>query len=446
MNPHDDDQRKKDAEKHYRTALAWHEACRGKQELFPRCPVRGNADFSVWYTPGVAEPCRRIHEDPSAAYTYTNVGNTIAVLSDGSRVLGLGDIGPAAGLPVMEGKGLIFKMYGGVDAFALCVDAPTTEAMVAVGRAIAPSFGGINLEDIASPRCFDILDRLRAELDIPVWHDDRQGTATVIFAGLMNAARVTGRRLEDCRFVLLGAGAANLAVAELLAFTGVDPGRIVFVDRPGILGPGHGPYHPLRDGLVARSNGERRAGGLPEALDGADVLVALAAPGPGIITEAHVRRMAKDPIVFACANPVPEIWPWEAASAGAAVVATGRGDFPNQVNNALIFPGVFRGALDVRARTISQGMCVAAAEALAAVAATAGLRPDRLLPAIDDPAVAPAVATAVGLAAIGEGLARLHLTREEIFEKATFFCNRSAKIMTMMLREGLMPELPGAPD
>ncbi len=442
MAPHDDDERRLEAEKHYATALAWHEACRGKQELFPRCPVRGNADFSVWYTPGVAEPCRRIHADPATVYKYTNKGNTIAVLSDGSRVLGLGDIGPAAGLPVMEGKGLIFKMYGGVDAFALCVDAPTCEAMVTVGRAIAPSFGGINLEDIASPRCFDILDQLRAALDIPVWHDDRQGTATVIFAGLMNAARVTGRRLEDCRFTLLGAGAANLAVAELLVFTGVDPGQIIFIDRPGILGPEHAPYHPLRDDLVARSNAGRRTGGLAEALAGADVLVALSAPGPGIITPAHLRAMSKDPIVFACANPVPEIWPWEAAAAGAAVVATGRGDFPNQVNNALIFPGVFRGALDVQARTISQGMCVAAAGALAEVAITEGLRADRILPVIDDPAVAPAVAAAVGLAAVVEGLARNPLSREELVEKAEISCNRSAKIMTMMLREDLLPRLP----
>jgi len=437
-----DEERKKEAEKYYATALVWHELCRGKQEIFPRCPVRGNADFSVWYTPGVAEPCRRIHADKAAAYKYTNKGNTIAVLSDGSRVLGLGDIGPEAGLPVMEGKGLIFKMYGGVDAFALCVNAPTTEELVAVGRAVAPSFGGINLEDIASPRCFDILDRLRAELDIPVWHDDRQGTATVIFAGLLNAARVTGRTLEGSRFVLLGAGAANLAVAELLAFAGVDPGRIIFVDRPGILGEEHGPYHPLRDGLVARSNAEKRGGGLSEALVGADVLVALSTPGPGIVTKEHIRSMARDAIVFVCANPVPEIWPWEATEAGAAVVATGRGDFPNQVNNALIFPGVFRGALDVQARTISQKMCLAAADALAGIAVSAGLRPDRILPAIDDPAVAPAVATEVALTAIAENLARNPLSREELFENAKKSCNRSAQIMTILTKEKLLPELP----
>ncbi|MBU1411380.1 NADP-dependent malic enzyme [Myxococcota bacterium] len=440
MSAHDDD-RSKETEKHYATALIWHELCRGKQEIFPRCPVRGNADFSVWYTPGVAEPCRRIAADPALAYKYTNKGNTIAVLSDGSRVLGLGDIGPEAGLPVMEGKGLIFKMYGGVDAVALCVNAPTADELVAVGRAVAPSFGGINLEDIASPRCFDVLDRLRAELDIPVWHDDRQGTATVIFAGLRNAARVTGRRLEDCRFVLLGAGAANLAVAELLAFSGVDPGQIIFVDRPGILGPEHAPYHPLRDGLVARSNSERRTGGLTEALAGADVLVALSTPGPGIITKEQVRSMAGEAIVFACANPVPEIWPWEAADAGAAVVATGRGDFPNQVNNALIFPGVFRGALDVQARTISQAMCIAAADALAGIAVQAGLRADRILPAIDDPAVAPAVAAGVGVTAIVEGLARIQLSRDELMEKAKKSCNRSAQIMTILMREKILPEL-----
>ncbi len=433
--------RKKQAEQYYARALDWHAKCRGKQEIIPGCPVRSLSDYSVWYTPGVAEPCRRIHANPDLAYTYTGKGNTIAVLSDGSRVLGLGDIGPAAGLPVMEGKGLLFKMLGGVDAVALCVNAPTTEELVALARAVAPTFGGINLEDISSPRCFDILDRLREELDIPVWHDDRQGTATVILAGLINAARVTGRDLIGSRFVLLGAGAANLAVAELLEFSGVDPGQIILVDRPGILQVEHGPYHPLRDGLVARTNGERRTGGLAEALKGADVLVALAAPGPGIVTPEHIRLMAADPIVFACANPSPEIWPWEATEAGAAVTATGRSDFPNQVNNALIFPGVFRGALDVRARTISQSMCLAAAQGLADLAQEQGLRTDRILPELDDPAVAPAVALAVAAAAMRENIARENAPLEEIFEKMKKTCNRSGKIMKIMLEGHFYPEL-----
>ncbi len=424
----------------YEKALRWHAACRGKLGMFPRCPVRGNEDFAVWYTPGVAEPCRRIAQDPDAVWRYTGRGNTVAVLSDGSRVLGLGDIGPAAGLPVMEGKGLIFKMYGGVDAFPLCVDAPTADAMVALARAIAPSFGGINLEDIASPRCFDVLERLRVELDIPVWHDDRQGTATVIVAGLLNALALTGRTLETARFVLVGAGAANLAVAELLEFAGVDLGHVVFVDRPGILGPEHAPWHPLRDGLVARSNGERRRGGLAEALRGADAVVALSAPGPGILTPEMVRSMAPDPIVFACANPVPEIWPWEAASAGAAVVATGRGDFPNQVNNALIFPGVFRGALDVQARTITQGMCWAAARALAELVRTE-FRADAILPPLTDLRVAPAVAAAVAGQAMAEGVARRTVSPEEISENASHLCNQSAKIMKMLLQEGFLPDL-----
>lgn len=429
-----------DTQMHYERALRWHEACRGKLEMFPRCPVRGQEDFAVWYTPGVAEPCRRIAQDPDAVWRYTNRGNTVAVLSDGSRVLGLGDIGPAAGLPVMEGKGLIFKMYGGVDAFPLCVDARSTDAMVSLARAVAPSFGGINLEDIASPRCFDILERLREELDIPVWHDDRQGTATVIVAGLINAFALTGRRMEDARFVLLGAGAANLAVAELLAYAGVDPGHVIFVDRPGILGPEHAPWHPLRDRLVAISNGERRRGGLADAMRGADAVVALSAPGPGIMTPEMVRSMAPDPIVFACANPVPEIWPREALDAGAAVVATGRGDFANQVNNALIFPGVFRGALDVQARTITQEMCWAAARALAQLSQD-DLRADAILPPLTHPGVAPAVARAVAETAMIQGIARRKADPLEIFERTVNLRTQSEKIMKRMLEEGWLPNL-----
>lgn len=425
---------------HEERALRWHEVCRGKLEMFPKCPVRGNADFAVWYTPGVAEPCRRIAKDPDTVWSYTNRGNTVAVLSDGSRVLGLGDIGPLAGLPVMEGKGLIFKMYGGVDAFPLCVNTPDTEAMVAVARAIAPSFGGINLEDIASPRCFDILDRLREELDIFVWHDDRQGTATVILAGLLNALALTGRRLEESRIVLVGAGAANLAVAELLQFAGIDLGHVIFVDKMGILGPEQVPWHPVRDRLVAISNGDCRHGGLCEAMRGADVVIALSAPGPGIITSEMIASMAPDPIVFACANPVPEIWPQEAYNAGAAVVATGRGDFANQMNNALIFPGVFRGALDVQARTITQGMCWAAARALAQLAQE-NLRADAILPPLTHPLVAPTVALAVAQNAIAERVACRFVEPMEIFANTQTICSRNQKIMQKMVEESWVPVL-----
>ena len=353
-------------------------------------------------------------------------------------MLGLGDIGPLAGLPVMEGKGLIFKMYGGVDAFPLCVNAHDTEAMVALACTIAPSFGGINLEDIASPRCFDILDRLREELDIFVWHDDRQGTATVILAGLLNALALTGRRLEESRIVLVGAGAANFAVAELLQFAGIDLGHVIFVDKTGILEAEQVPWHPVRDRLVAISNGDRRHGGLCEAMQGADVVIALSAPGPGIITSEMVASMAPDPIVFVCANPVPEIWPQDAYNAGAAVVATGRGDFANQVNNALIFPGVFRGALDVQARTITQGMCWAAARALAQLAQE-NLRADAILPPLTHPFVAPTVALAVAQSAIAENVARRFVEPMEIFANTQKICSRNQQRMQKMLEENWVP-------
>lgn len=385
----------------------------GKMQTMPKCPIRNASDFSLWYTPGVAEPCRAIQATPEAVYELTNKGNLIAVVSDGSRVLGLGDIGPEAGLPVMEGKSLLFKYLGGVDAVALCLATRTAEDLVQAVEWLAPSFGAINLEDIAQPKCFRVLETLRKRLGIPVWHDDQQGTGTVVLAGLLNALRVTGRTLRNSRIAMIGAGAANVATYRLLTAYGVTPGQIVVCDTKGILHPGRADLdeaqalYPEKWEIARSSNVERKSGGIAEALAGADICLAFSAPGPGTIKPDWIAGMAGRPIVFACANPVPEIWPAEALAAGARIVATGRSDFPNQVNNSLAFPGVFRGVLDVRARAISEGMAIAAAHALADYGVELGLSPDRILPSMDDPETSIRVAVAVGLEAQREGLAQL---------------------------------------
>ena len=404
-------------------------------------------DFALWYTPGVAAPCRAIQADPELVYDYTSKGNTVAVVSDGTRVLGLGDIGPAAGLPVMEGKALLYKYLGGVDAVPIVLDTRDPDELIRTVLLLSPSFGGINLEDIAQPKCFRILERLRAEAPIPVWHDDQQGTATVTLAGLLNALKVTGRSIGEARIVFVGSGAANVACARLAFGRGADPGRCLIVDSRGILGRHREDVEKRKDEFIEKwrlcesTNAEGRRGGIAEALEGADVLVALARPGPGVILPEWVRRMNPRAVVFACANPVPEIWPWEAHRAGAAVVATGRSDFPNQVNNSLVFPGIFRGALDVRARTISDRMCFAAAEALAA-AVGGGLDAEHLLPTMADWEVVPQVAAAVGLEAQAEGLARLSLSREDLLARARALITRSRELTRAMMERGFIPPAP----
>lgn len=335
-------------------ALRLHPFYRGKLAVTPKCPIRTLDDFAIWYTPGVAAPCREIAEHPERVYAHTNKGNFVAIVSDGTRVLGLGDIGPHAALPVMEGKAVLFKYLGGVDAFPLCLGTKDPEEIIQACKWLAPTFGGINLEDIAKPKCFSILDRLRVELDIPVWHDDQQGTAAVILAGLRNALKVVNKTKEEARIVLIGVGAANVAVARVLPTAGFSPGNLMLVDTKGILHRDredlHTPDNAVKWSLCERSNHEQRRGGIAEALKGADVCVALSRSGPGVIKPEWVASMARDAILFACANPVPEIWPWEAKEAGARIVATGRSDFPNQVNNSLGFPAIFRGVLDVRAK------------------------------------------------------------------------------------------------
>jgi malate dehydrogenase (oxaloacetate-decarboxylating) len=422
-------------------AMKGHAFYRGKMATLPKCPVRGMDDFSIWYSPGVAAPCLAIAQDPERVYQLTNKGNTIAVVSDGSRVLGLGDIGPKASLPVMEGKALLFKYLGGVDAVPLVLDSATPQELIETVLRLQPGFGGINLEDIAQPKCFEVLDRLRESAEIPVWHDDQQGTATVTLAGLMNALKVVGKDKSQIRLALIGAGAAGLAVARLLFAWGVDPARTLIVDAGGILGAHRtdlGAFSPAWNLAQATNPGDIR-GGIPEAMAGADVVIAYA--GPGIIQPEWIMTMAPDPIVFACANPVPEIWPWEAQAAGAAVVATGRSDFPNQVNNALCFPAIFRGALDVRARTISDEMCFAAAAALADWGVE-DLDADHILPRMTEMAIYPLQAAAVGLQAQVQGIAQVQLTHDQLLDRAQMMIGAAQAATDVLMNEGCIPPFP----
>lgn len=430
-----------------RKAKKLHRFYHGKIETALKCKVDSIDDFAVWYTPGVAEPCRAIEADPELVYEYTNKWNTVAVVSDGTRVLGLGDIGPKAGLPVMEGKALLYKYLGGVDGVPIMLDTKDPDAIITAVMQLQPGFGGVNLEDISQPKCFRILDTLRAEAEIPVWHDDQQGTATVTLAALMNALKVVGKRIEDVSIAFIGSGASNVACSRLIFGRGADPENAYVVDSKGILGP-HRRDLELRKAeyvdkwrLCESTNKEGRQGGIAEALVGVDVVIALSKPGPGTVRPEWVAQMNKDAIVFAAANPIPEIWPWEAKQAGAAVVATGRSDFENQVNNSLGFPGIFRGALDVRARTITDSMCFAAADALAEYVGDK-LSVDHILPTMDDWEVYAHEAAAVGVKAQDEGVAGLTASYEELFEKARTMIGRSRRLTEMMMEEGFIPEAP----
>jgi malate dehydrogenase (oxaloacetate-decarboxylating) len=431
------------AQKPAAEAMKAHAFYRGKMATYPKVPVRGMDDFSIWYSPGVAAPCQAIADSPGRVYELTNIGNTIAVISDGSRVLGLGDIGPQASLPVMEGKSLLFKYLGGVDAIPLVLDAADPEVFIDTVLRLQPSFGGINLEDIAQPKCFEILDRLREEASIPVWHDDQQGTATVTLAGLMNALKLVGKEKQEIRLALIGAGAAGVACARLLFAWGVDPARTRIVDQYGILGNHRTDIDPRTPAgsLCQLTNPDAVHGGIPEAMLDADVVISYAAPGPGIIQPEWVSCMAADPIVFACANPVPEIWPWEAKAAGAAVVATGRSDFPNQVNNALCFPAIFRGVLDVRARTITDAMCFAAADALAQWCADE-LDADHILPPMTEMAIYPLQAAAVGLQAQVEGIAQLQMSYEQLLDRAEVIIAAAQVAHDVLIQEGCISPYP----
>lgn len=397
-----------EAQRFEKDALRLHSLYRGKVEILPKCPIRGLDDFAIWYTPGVAEVCKEIARHKEKVFEYTNRANTVAIISDGTRVLGLGNIGPEAALPVMEGKAIIFKYLGGVDAFPVVLDTRDEDEIVKVCKYIAPSFGGINLEDIEKPKCFSILERLKKELSIPVWHDDQQGTATVTLAALINALKVVGKNKDEVMIAMIGAGAANTATFRLLTLYGIPSGNIIVVDSSGILNRERTDLMNDEEKwkICTLSNRDNRKGGIKEALEGADLCIALSRPGPGVIKKEWVKAMNRDAIVFACANPVPEIWPWEAKEAGARIVATGRSDFPNQVNNSLCFPGLFRGVFDVQAKAITDEMCIASARAIAEFAEKKGIKEDYIIPTMDEIDVFVEVAVAAGMKAIEQGIAR----------------------------------------
>jgi malate dehydrogenase (oxaloacetate-decarboxylating) len=432
-------------------ALRLHPYYRGKIQVLPKCPIRVPEDFAVWYTPGVAAPSLAIARDPATAFEHTNRANSIAIVSDGTRVLGLGDIGPAAALPVMEGKALLFKYLGGVDAVPLCVATRDTEELVRTVEVLEPTFGAVNLEDISQPKCFVVLDRLRSRLSIPVWHDDQQGTATVLLAGLLNALTLVGKDLGAVRIALVGFGAANVATYRLLKAYGVDPAAVVACDHSGVLHPGRHDIEArcdeFRDKWLAcqESNGDAVTGGVREALTGADVCIAFAHPGPGVIEPEWLAGMRADAIVFACANPVPEIWPDDAKAAGARIVATGRSDLPNQLNNSLGFPGIFRGVLDVGASAITDEMAIAAALELARYAAARRLDDDHILPTMAEWEVFPRVAVATARAAQTLGLARVQIPDDELYQRAYRAIRNARESTHALMREGLIARVPPAP-
>ena len=429
-------------------SLRLHAFYQGKMQVVPKCPISDAGDLAYWYTPGVSAPCRAIQVDRSRVYELTNKSNSIAVVSDGSRVLGLGNIGPYAGLPVMEGKALLFKYLGGVDAVALCLGTQDEREFVRTVQLLEPAFGAINLEDIAQPRCFRVLEELRKTMPIPVWHDDQQGTATALLAGLIGALKVVGKRIDSIRIAMIGMGAANVASYRLLKAYGVSPAQIVACDSRGTLHRGRLDIEeqqtefPEKWLVCQESNPEAVTGGIEQALHRADVCIAFARPDPGLIQAAWVRAMAHNAIVFACANPMPEIWPWDAKAAGARIVATGRNDFRNQVNNSLVFPAILRGTLDARAVTISDEMAMAAAIELARCAEQRGLTDEAILPSMLDSWVVPRVAAATATRSQELGLARVTRTREEYIESASHRITESQRMLKVLMREGVIAELP----
>ena len=384
-------------------SLRLHYEWKGKLEVTPRAAVDSKEALSLAYTPGVAQPCLEIQKDVNKSYELTRRWNTVAVVTDGTAVLGLGDIGPEAGMPVMEGKCVLFKAFGGVDAIPLCVRSHDVDEIVNAVALMAGSFGGVNLEDISAPRCFEIERKLKEKCDIPIFHDDQHGTAVITLAGLLNALKLVGKKIEDVKIVTSGAGAAGIAIIRLLISMGLK--NVVMTDRAGAIYEGREGLNPIKAEMPKITNANRERGTLAEVIRGADVFIGVSAPGT--LTKEMVQTMAKDAIIFACANPTPEIFPDEARAGGAAVVATGRSDYPNQVNNVLAFPGIFRGALDVRASDINDAMKVAAARALAGLVSDEELSAEYILPAAFDPRVKDAVAAAVAQAARESGVARI---------------------------------------
>ena len=422
-----------------------HRYYEGKMQVIPKCAIRSVDDFAIWYTPGVAAPCREIQANPDKSFELTNRWNNVAVVSDGTRVLGLGDIGPQAAMPVMEGKALLFKYLGGVDATAICLNTKDPDEIVRACELIEPSFGGINLEDISSPKCFAVLERAAEKLQIPVWHDDQQGTAAVILAGLINSFKIVGKKPQESLIALVGAGAANTRTAYVLMRWGVKPGNIIMADINGVVYSGRPDItsdNRWLQYLADHTNAEGRRGDVAEALKGVDAVVAASKPGPDTIKKEWIKSMADDSIVFACANPIPEIWPWDAKDAGARVVATGRSDFPNQVNNSLGFPAIFRGVLDVKAKTITDDMCIAAATELARCAEERGMSENDILPHMDEWEVFPREAVACALKSIEQGVARIKPSRQELYERASAIILNARQSTEALMKHGLIKQPP----
>ncbi|TXT57327.1 MAG: NAD-dependent malic enzyme [Candidatus Thorarchaeota archaeon] len=440
---------KKKAEKPGKDAMIMHPFYKGKIQSIGKAPVRSFDDFAIWYTPGVAKACTAIKEDPAKVYEMTNKGNMVAVVSDGTRVLGLGDIGPEAAGPVMEGKAILFKYLGGVDAWPVCLDTKDADEIIKTVKLLQPSFGGVNLEDISKPKCYKVLEELRNDPDvtIPVWHDDAQGTATVVLAGVMGGLNVVKKEMENIRVAMLGVGAANTRTAYLLFAAGVDPKNVIMVDSKGAIYSDREDiveekdYDTFKYDLAQKTNPDRMTGDLGEVIEGTDVLITASRPQPGTVKKEWVSKMANDAIVFACANPLPEIWPWDAKDAGARIVGTGRSDFDNQINNSLGFPGIFRGTLDVRATTITDEMCVAAAKALADLGADEATE-RKVIPTMDQWELYPAEATAVGMKAIEQGIAKKEWDEKDLYRHAEEIIRTARGSSEILYEKGFIPKAP----
>ena len=420
---------------------------KGKIMVLPKVPINTLSDFSYWYTPGVAEVSRRIAANSDLSFDLTGRWNSVAILTDGTRVLGIGNVGPEAAMPVMEGKSMIFNYLGGVNAVPIPIRTKTKEEFITVAKALEPSFGGYNLEDIESPKCFYILRELQKELTIPAWHDDQLGTACIILAGIINSLKLSGKRIEDARVVFIGSGAANIAASNLLISAGFKPGNLILVDSKGILEPERDDIdslminNPWKYELSLSTNAERKKGGIPEALAGADIVVSASKSDPNTIKPQWIKRMNDYPVIFALANPVPEIWPHVAKEGGAKIVATGRGDFPNQINNSLVFPGVFRGVLDARAKGVNFSIMVKASYEIANFVPE--LNDDNIVPKMTDTDLYPQVASAVAKATSDEGLARRNGSKKMFYDIARDIIEENRRIFRKLMDDKLIRNLPG---